>query len=1007
MCKRLIVFLFVFILSIEIILGYPVLSENIYTNPDGTAKPGTFNVNNTIINETNDVIYSTNTSITTNVNGKFKKILDIPYFGNSTLRMRVILDSEDSGYQEIGYSVYSINTQYFQGKSLDYFPSLLYVNAVIASIGNWSNDKSSYYTVTEVNNGFYSKGATDLLLLDKLDKVDQRYNDTPLIVSSNNSLKSYVDSQDSTKLNTTGDGTINGKLTVNGDFDVIGVGRHVNLTVIDMNVSGNIYAIGSGTAVDWCLITGKCLSNALTTSDLSPYATIIYADFINQSWKDNVTLLQANVESRGNWTADKPNYYNSSISNVTYLKTDGTNNMNANLNMSNHDIKNITGMYFSSGWHLWNFGLGSFNWTAPDGITALSYLQTDNIFNYPAITLRAEDGLRLYGQNGIEIYTDDNGVDNLGLRVMNPSDHTQYIGMEYISDGTSSIRTSNSDLHLIASTNKILTDSNITSTTHICDSVGCIGSASNNTFNQSLTDSLYIKNNTYNNYVALLNSATINNTDSSTNALNSIGNVNSFFQSNIQNINNGSMSSSDIVATSNNGDDSDYYIDLGINSQNYSNQAYNITSANDGYLYVQNGSLAISTASQNTVIKFSVNGTTTDKTQMTINTTGISLNTPLPTGSGGTGRQSMAANSLIITNTTATGSLKTIGTPTTTGLFVRTPGGITPVPQWSTLVLPNTATKYQVAYASDTNTMGFSSGLLHDPNIPSVNITGRGDPSLGLVDTDAGDDSWNTVAYKSALYFTDVTKNYTALAIDPNALLITIADKGYKISLGTINGTIIGVDKNEKLGFHGTKPIIQQDNDVDPDTVLKNLGLKKTGTAPYNMTLYGGNLTVGRLLATNVIVVNNFTGNQMYAEMWFHNDTVLNATVITFPNVWYNVSALRGVQNSNNHTTNGFNFVNGSLNCTYAGRYTVNYCISGTTGNSNRYHFTMGINTVPQLNTEQHSRASSGGDDREVCGTGIMQLAVGDQTTLMVENEAGSNNFDVNSVNVNLLRIGD
>lgn len=64
------------------------------------------------------------------------------------------------------------------------------------------------------------------------------------------------------------------------------------------------------------------------------------------------------------------------------------------------------------------------------------------------------------------------------------------------------------------------------------------------------------------------------------------GDRNQFIELNIQNLNNGSAASSDIVATANNGSDSTNYIDMGINSQAYSNAKSNILNkSNVAYLY--------------------------------------------------------------------------------------------------------------------------------------------------------------------------------------------------------------------------------------------------------------------------------------------------------------------------------------------------------------------------------------------------------------------------------------
>jgi hypothetical protein len=67
------------------------------------------------------------------------------------------------------------------------------------------------------------------------------------------------------------------------------------------------------------------------------------------------------------------------------------------------------------------------------------------------------------------------------------------------------------------------------------------------------------------------------------NVISGKGNLNNYLQLNIQNTNQGASASSDVVATSNNGDETTNYIDMGINSVDYSQNF--IGSANDAYLY--------------------------------------------------------------------------------------------------------------------------------------------------------------------------------------------------------------------------------------------------------------------------------------------------------------------------------------------------------------------------------------------------------------------------------------
>jgi hypothetical protein len=71
------------------------------------------------------------------------------------------------------------------------------------------------------------------------------------------------------------------------------------------------------------------------------------------------------------------------------------------------------------------------------------------------------------------------------------------------------------------------------------------------------------------------------------------GNVNGYLQSNIQNTSSGNNSSSDYIATSDQGTDSLNYMDCGINSSGYSQTAYSITPASWSYCYSSDHGFAI------------------------------------------------------------------------------------------------------------------------------------------------------------------------------------------------------------------------------------------------------------------------------------------------------------------------------------------------------------------------------------------------------------------------------
>lgn len=79
------------------------------------------------------------------------------------------------------------------------------------------------------------------------------------------------------------------------------------------------------------------------------------------------------------------------------------------------------------------------------------------------------------------------------------------------------------------------------------------------------------------------------------NVISGKGNLNNYLQLNIQNTNQGTNASSDVVATADNGNENTNYIDMGINSENYNTNF--IGGVNDAYLYSTGRHLHIGNAS--------------------------------------------------------------------------------------------------------------------------------------------------------------------------------------------------------------------------------------------------------------------------------------------------------------------------------------------------------------------------------------------------------------------------
>lgn len=86
------------------------------------------------------------------------------------------------------------------------------------------------------------------------------------------------------------------------------------------------------------------------------------------------------------------------------------------------------------------------------------------------------------------------------------------------------------------------------------------------------------------------------------------GNVNNFYQISLQNINSGSSSSTDFVATADNGTDSTHYVDMGINSSGGATSPF--TAANAAYLYSTDNELDLGALGASGVINFYTTGGT-------------------------------------------------------------------------------------------------------------------------------------------------------------------------------------------------------------------------------------------------------------------------------------------------------------------------------------------------------------------------------------------------------------
>ena len=120
-------------------------------------------------------------------------------------------------------------------------------------------------------------------------------------------------------------------------------------------------------------------------------------------------------------------------------------------------------------------------------------------------------------------------------------------------------------------------------------------------------------------------------TTSSFNVISGKGTINNYLQLNIQNRSTGNAASSDIVATADNGSESANFIDVGINSSNYSTSGV-LGGMNNAYLYSTGNDLIMGNATASKNVRFFTGGTATTNERMRIDGSGhVGIGTLSPT----------------------------------------------------------------------------------------------------------------------------------------------------------------------------------------------------------------------------------------------------------------------------------------------------------------------------------------------------------------------------------------
>jgi hypothetical protein len=327
-------------------------------------------------------------------------------------------------------------------------------------------------------------------------------------------------------------------------------------------------------------------------------------------------------------------------------------------------------------------------------------------------------------------------------------------------------------------------------------------------------------------------------------------------------------SSADIVAVANNGDDGQFYIDMGVNSNVYANADYAVTGPNDGYLYVNGGNLVIGTQTTSKVIKFFTDGTNNvSNVRMTVNSSGLSV------------VGNITGNNMISTNATYGGTVSAAGN--ITGGNVLVPAGIISASGNITSLNVNTTIVSATGNITGGN-ISTAGRITATGNIVGGNLVTAGFANVGNI----------TTANLTAGNITTATISTTGNITGPNitATILTVS------AILSVSGNITGGNLLTD-GVISTSGNITGNYFIGNGSQLTGISLARisNGTSNIAIATASGNATIGIGGTSNVAVFTtggaNITGNLSVTGNTAANYFLGNGAALTGLNAYGNVFA--------------------------------------------------------------------------------------------------------------------